>query len=100
MIVKISCETMLLAQHGSQKLMYLNTVLAQQCFSGLGCTGSVVAAPGPSASDCCVGTDDGQSYGSPGACTIPQCIGIILFPIFVVSLGSMHKHLVGNVYLV
>ena len=83
---------MLLAQHGDQKLMYLNTVLAQQCFSGSGCTGSVVAAPGPSAGDCCVGTDDGQSYGSLGACTIPQCIGIhdsscvcILFPIFVVS---------------
>ena len=69
-------------------------VLAKQCFSGPGCTGSVVDVPGLSASDCCVGTDDGQSYGSPGACTIPQCIGIalldsscvyILLPIFVVS---------------
>ena len=56
-----------------------HAVLAQQCFSGSGCTGSVVVAPGPSASDCCVGTDDGQSYGSPGACTIPQCIGIHYF---------------------
>ena len=62
-----------------QKLMYLNTVLAQQCFSGSGCMGRVVAAPGPSASDCCVGTDDGQSYRSLGACTIPQCIGIAVY---------------------
>ena len=49
--------------------------VAQQCFSGRGCTGGVVEDAGPSASDCCVGTE-GQSYGSPGACTIHQCIGI------------------------
>ena len=55
------------------------SVLAQQCFRGPSCTGAVVTAPGPSASDCCVETDDGQSYGSPGACTIPQCIGIRLY---------------------
>ena len=53
-----------------------HAVLAQQCFSELGCTGDVVEAPGPSASDCCVGTEEGQSYGSPGDCTIPQCIGM------------------------
>ena len=56
-----------------------HAVLAQQCFSRPGCTGGVVAAPGPSAIDCCSGTEDGQSYGSPGACDIPQCIGIYTF---------------------
>ena len=39
--------------------------------------GDIVAVPGPTASDCCVGTEEGQSYGSPKDCTIPQCIGII-----------------------
>ena len=53
-----------------------HAVLAQQCFSGSGCTGGVVEAPGPSAIDCCVGTEEGQSYGSPGDCTISQCIGV------------------------
>ena len=55
--------------------LILIAVLAQRCFSGSGCTGDVVAAPGPSAGDCCVGTNEGQSYGAPRACTIPQCIG-------------------------
>ena len=53
-----------------------HAVLAQQCFSGSGCTGGVVIAPGPSAIDCCVGTEEGRSYGSPGDCTISQCIGM------------------------
>ena len=41
--------------------------------------GDVVDAPGPSARDCCVGTNDGQSYrNADGDCTITQCIGTIL----------------------
>ena len=52
------------------------TASAELCFSGPGCSGDVVEAPGPSAIDCCSGTEEGQSYGSPEICTIPQCIGI------------------------
>ena len=30
----------------------------------------------PTPKDCCVGTDDGQSYtDSNGSCVVPQCIG-------------------------
>ena len=50
--------------------------LGQQCFTGSGCTGDVVEVAGPSATDCCVGTEEGQSFGTPDACTIRQCIGI------------------------
>ena len=63
----------------SARRSIFGAVLTQQCFSGSGCTGSAVVAPGPSASDCCVGTDDGQSYGSSGDCAVPQCIGICGF---------------------
>ena len=54
--------------------------------------GDVVEAPESSASDCCVGTEEGLSYGSPGDCTIPQCIGIIHFcvPICSLLLPSIH----------
>ena len=41
------------------------------CFSNSGCTGAQISAS--SARDCCVGTDDGLSYGSPGTCR--ECIG-------------------------
>ena len=45
-----------------------------QCFTGSGCTGDTV--PAVDARDCCVGTDEGQSYGAgPGDCEVPQCIG-------------------------
>ena len=51
----------------------------EQCFSEPGCTGPVVEAPGPTAKDCCAGTNDGQSYGvGPGNCEISQCIGKIV----------------------
>ena len=43
--------------------------LAQQCFTGSGCTGDVVEAPGPSATDCCVGTEEGQSFETLDTCT-------------------------------
>ena len=38
--------------------------------------GDVVAASGPT--DCCVETNEGQSYGTRETCTLPQCIGIFL----------------------
>ena len=48
----------------------------EQCFSEPGCNGTAVKAPGPSARDCCAGTNDGQSYGlGLGNCEINQCIG-------------------------
>ena len=47
-----------------------------QCYPSGGCTG--IAVPADDARDCCVGTDDGQSYGvGPGNCVVPQCIGEI-----------------------
>ena len=52
-----------------------NTVLSQQCYNQPNCTEDVV--PGPTtAEECCVGTDDGMSFGySGGTCTVSQCIG-------------------------
>ena len=45
-----------------------------QCYNSSGCTGGTV--PAVDAKDCCVGTNDGQSYGvGPGNCQVPQCIG-------------------------
>ena len=35
----------------------------QQCFTKINCTGNVVDTPGPTATDCCVGTVDGMSFG-------------------------------------
>ena len=44
------------------------------CWTGSGCTGDTV--PADDARDCCVGTNDGQSYGmGPGNCEVEQCIG-------------------------
>ena len=45
-----------------------------QCYTSSSCTGGTV--PVVDAKDCCVGTNDGQSYGvGPGNCQITQCIG-------------------------
>ena len=45
-----------------------------QCHTSSNCTGDIV--PADDARDCCVGTDDGQSYGvAPGICEVNQCIG-------------------------
>ena len=45
-----------------------------QCYTSSGCTGGTV--PAVDAKDCCVGTNDGQSYGvGPGNCQVSQCIG-------------------------
>ena len=41
------------------------------CFSNSDCTGALITAGSPR--DCCVGTDDGLSYGTPGNCR--ECIG-------------------------
>ena len=43
------------------------------CFSNPDCTGAQITAGSASARDCCVGTDDGLSYSTPGNCR--QCIG-------------------------
>ena len=45
-----------------------------QCYTSRNCTGYTVLAN--DAKDCCVGTNDGQSYGvGPGYCEASQCIG-------------------------
>ena len=50
--------------------------LAIRCYSQPDCEGDIVTAPGPSAKDCCAGTDDGQSYSDESVtCTVLQCIG-------------------------
>ena len=52
-----------------------NTVLSQQCYNQPNCTGDVVSGV-TTAKECCVGTDDGMSFGvSGGSCTVSQCIG-------------------------
>ena len=51
-------------------------LLAVRCYSQPGCMGDIVTAPGPSARDCCAGTDDGQSYSEDSVnCTVLLCIG-------------------------
>ena len=42
-----------------------------QCWTSSGCTGDTV--PADDARDCCVGTEDGQSYGVGPE--VEQCIG-------------------------
>ena len=45
-----------------------------QCYTSSNCTGDTI--PADDARDCCVGTNDGQSYGiGPGNCEVTQCIG-------------------------
>ena len=42
-----------------------------QCWTSSGCTGDTV--PADDARDCCIGTEDGQSYGGgPGDCAVSQ----------------------------
>ena len=43
------------------------------CFSNPDCTGAQITAGLACARDCCVGTDDGLSYGTPGNCR--ECVG-------------------------
>ena len=47
-----------------------------QCYTSSNCIGDTV--PAVDARGCCVGTNDGQSYGlDPGDCQVSQCIGEI-----------------------
>ena len=49
---------------------------SQACYSQAGCVGDIVTAPGPTARDCCAGTDDGESFSENDAnCTVLQCVG-------------------------
>ena len=56
--------------------------VSQKCYSQANCTGDVVEAPGLTIKDCCVGTNDGQSFAdSSGTCIEDQCVGKrICFP--------------------
>ena len=55
----------------------LTAGVSQVCYSQPGCEGDIVTAPGPTARDCCVGTDDGMSYLDDSVnCTVLQCIGM------------------------
>ena len=50
--------------------------VSQICYSQADCTGDVVEAPGLTIKDCCVGTNDGQSFAdSSGTCIEDQCVG-------------------------
>ena len=54
--------------------------VSQQCYSQANCVaGSEIDVPGvdnPTAKDCCVGTNNGQSFvNSGGVCSVTQCIG-------------------------
>ena len=56
-------------------ICFSNTALPQQCYNQPNCAGDVVSGP-TTAEECCVGTDDGMSFGvSGGTCTVSQCIG-------------------------
>ena len=56
--------------------------VSQTCYSQADCTGDVVEVPGLTVKDCCVGTNDGQSFAdSSGTCIEDQCVGKrICFP--------------------
>ena len=57
--------------------VYLTAGVSQLCYSQPDCEGDIVTAPGPTARDCCVGTDAGQSYSDDGVnCILSQCIGM------------------------
>ena len=53
--------------------------LSQQCYSQPNCVaGSETETPevNPTPKDCCVRTNNGQSYAdSGGNCSVPQCVG-------------------------
>ena len=56
-------------------ICFSNTVLSQQCYTQPNCVEDVVSGP-TTAEECCVGTDDGMSFGVSGRmCTVSQCIG-------------------------
>ena len=56
-------------------------MLSQQCYNQPNCVGDVVLGP-TTAKECCVGTDDGMSFGdSSGTCTVSQCIGNMVMDI-------------------
>ena len=63
---------------------YLYYIVPWVCYSKPGCTGDIIEAPGPTVKDCCVGTNDGQSYEDrSGACVEDQCIGkSVWFPYY------------------
>ena len=51
--------------------------VSQVCYSQPGCVGDIVTAPGPTARDCCAGTDGGKSFSENGVnCTVSQCRGM------------------------
>ena len=51
----------------------------QQCFTERGCVGNVTDTPGPTATDCCVGTDNGMSFGiDSNNCEYRICHGKIV----------------------
>ena len=72
--------------------------VSQTCYSQADCTGDVVEAPGPTVKDCCVGTNDGQSFAdSNGTCIEDQCVGKrICFHIYIatiiIMLSLFHYH--------
>ena len=50
------------------------------CYSKPNCVGNAVQTEGPTARDCCAGTNDGQSFSTDdGLCVISQCIGKDIF---------------------
>ena len=49
-----------------------------QCYTSSNCTGDIV--PADDVRDCCVGTNDGQSYGvDPGNCEVIHCVGEVFY---------------------
>ena len=62
--------------------LYQTSLIAgdsQACYSQAGCVGDMVTAPGPTARDCCAGTDDGESFSENDVnCTISQCVGMYI----------------------
>ena len=60
--------------------------VSQMCYSQANCTGVVVEAPGLTVKDCCVGTNDGQSFAdSSGTCIEDQCVGKRIYLMFIYS---------------
>ena len=50
------------------------------CFKSLNCTGDIISSESHgyfSKRECCVGTDDGNSFLTGGKCIVPECMGNI-----------------------
>ena len=65
--------------------------VSQICYSQADCTGDIVEAPGLTIKDCCVGTNNGQSFAdNNGTCIEDQCVGkrIRMF-----SLSNVHSYI-------